>query len=80
MEKKETNMDLGNQMVKKDATIMKIDKSRGIATMVRKPLIRFKQVLIQELKRGDQKLTHISHERNSTSFLTCFQIRLQMSI
>jgi hypothetical protein len=41
MEKKETNMDLGKEMVVEGATIMKIDKPRGIATMGRNPLIRF---------------------------------------
>jgi hypothetical protein len=32
-------------------TIMKIDKPRGIATMVKKSLVRFKKLIIQELKR-----------------------------
>jgi hypothetical protein len=49
VKKKETKMDLGNEMVEECATIIMIDKPRGIATMVRKTLIKFKQVLIQEL-------------------------------
>jgi hypothetical protein len=34
-------MDLGKKMVVEGATIIKIDKPRGIATMGRKSLIRF---------------------------------------
>ena len=41
MEKKETKVDLGKEMVVEGNTIMKIDKPRGIATMERNPLIRF---------------------------------------
>jgi hypothetical protein len=42
---KERNKDgFRKEMVVEGATIMKIDKPRGIATMVRRSLIRFKQV------------------------------------
>jgi hypothetical protein len=34
-------MDLRNEMAEEGATIIKIDKPRGIATMGRKSLIRF---------------------------------------
>jgi hypothetical protein len=53
-------MDLRKEMVEEGATIMKIDKPRGITIMVRKSSIRFKQVLIQELKRGDLTHSHFS--------------------
>lgn len=48
-------MDLGKEMVKEGVTLTsnprRNAKPGGIATMVRKPLIRFdRQVLIQELK------------------------------
>jgi hypothetical protein len=37
-------MDLGKEMVVEGATIMKIDKPKGIVTMVRRPLIRFNKL------------------------------------
>ncbi|PNX78552.1 hypothetical protein L195_g034530 [Trifolium pratense] len=39
-EKKQRNLDLGKDVVEEGGTIMKIDKRRGFATMVRMTLIR----------------------------------------
>jgi hypothetical protein len=44
-------------------TIMKIDKPRRIVTMVRKSLVRFKKLIIQELKRWDLTHSHFSWEK-----------------
>jgi hypothetical protein len=58
-------MDLGKEMVKEGVTLTsnprRNAKPGGIATMVRKPLIRFdRQVLIQELKE-EKTLTQNTH-------------------
>jgi hypothetical protein len=53
-------MNLGNEMVEEGVTIIKIDKPRGIAILVRKSLIRFEHVLIQELKEKLNPLSQIS--------------------
>jgi hypothetical protein len=53
-------MNLGNEMVEEGVTIVKIDKPRGIAILVRKSLIRFEHVLIQELKEKLNPLSLIS--------------------
>jgi hypothetical protein len=47
-------------MVEEGVTIIKIDKPRGIAILVRKSLIRFEHVLIQELKEKLNPLSQIS--------------------
>jgi hypothetical protein len=49
-------------MVREGVTIIKIDKSRGIATLKWNSLIRIKPVLIQELKEESHSLTISSRD------------------
>jgi hypothetical protein len=67
-------MNLGNEMVEEGVTIIKIDKPRGIAILVRKSLIRFEHVPRTQ-REVKPTLTNFT-KRYSISFQSCFQIRM----